>query len=68
MLSEIVASKLDILLVSETKLDNSFSTTAFFMPGFSKPVRLDRSSSWGRIIMYIRENITYCHQYLFPSI
>ena len=59
MLFEIVASKLDILLASEAKLDNSFSTAAFFMSGFSKPVRLDRSSNWGGLILYIRENITF---------
>ena len=58
MLSEIVASKLDILLVSETTLDNSFSTAAFFMPGFSKPVRLDRSSHGGGLILYPK-NITF---------
>ena len=51
MLPEIVASKLDILLISETKLDNSFSTAAFFVPGFSKSVRFDRSSNGDGIIL-----------------
>ena len=33
---------LDLLLVSETKLDDSFPTAQFLMSGFCKQYRLDR--------------------------
>ena len=35
----------DILLLSETKLDDSFPTAQFSLNGFCKPYRLDRSSN-----------------------
>ena len=32
----------DILLLTETKLDDSFPTSQFLVDGFSEPFRLDR--------------------------
>ena len=58
MLSEIIANNLDLLLISETKLDSSFSSASFLIPGFSKPRGLDRSSNGGGIMLFTRENIT----------
>ena len=37
---------------------SSFSSASFLIPGFSKPVRLDRSSNGGGIKLFTRENIT----------
>ena len=48
---------LDLLLVSETKLDDSFPMAQFLMSGFCKPYRLDRCSNGGGLMIYIRENI-----------
>ena len=48
---------LDLLLVSETKLDDSFPTARFLMSGFCKPYRLDRCSNGGGFMFYIREDI-----------
>ena len=45
-----ISPSLDILLVSETKLDGSFPTAQFLMSGFCKPYRLDHCSNangWG---------------------
>ena len=50
-----IAVNLDILMISETKLDKSFPATQFLIAGFENPVRLDRSSSGGGIMLYIRE-------------
>ena len=47
MLSEIVVNKIDILLISHTKIDTSFPSANFYIPGFSPPYRLDRSSNGG---------------------
>ena len=52
-----VCANLDILLISETKLDESFPTAQFLLDGFSKPRRLDRCSNGGGILLYIRDDI-----------
>ena len=60
MLTDIVLGKLDILLLSETKIDDSFSTEQFKIPGFSIPFRLDRSYNAGGgpgLLLYIRSDI-----------
>ena len=44
-------------MISETKLDESFPVSQFLIPGFDNPIRLDRSSSGGGIMLYIKEVI-----------
>ena len=47
MLREIVHDKLDILLVSETKVDPLFPSSQFAIEGFSSPLLLDKYfSGW----------------------
>ena len=43
-----------IIIVVETKLDQTFTTRQFLIEGFSVPYRLDRYG--GGIIMYARES------------
>ena len=43
MLKEVIGIKIDILLISETKLDDSFSLSQFILEGFTLPYRLDRT-------------------------
>ena len=57
MLQEIVQDKLDILLISETKVDHTFSSSQFAIEGFGSPFRLDRNSSGGGIMLFVREEI-----------
>ena len=57
MLRETVQDKLDILLISETKVDPSFPSHQFAIEGFSSPFRLDRNSSGGSIMLFVREEI-----------
>ena len=57
MLRELVQDKLDILLISETKVDPSFPSSQFPIDGFSSTFRLDRNSSGGGIMLFIREEI-----------
>ena len=52
-----VFPNLDILLISETKLDGSFPSAQFLLDGFSKPYGLDRCSNGGGILLYIRDDI-----------
>ena len=58
LLAQQIKDNVDILMISETKLDESFPTSQFFMNGFSCPHRLDRNcSGGGGILLYIREDI-----------
>ena len=56
-LKEIVLEYIDILVITETKLDNTFLNAQFLVPGFSKPFRLDRNRKGGGVMIYVRENI-----------
>ena len=57
MLSGLVGGKIDILVISETKIDNTFPTPQFAIPGFSSPHRLDRSQHGGGLLLYVNERI-----------
>ena len=46
-LKEIAQNNIDILTISETKLDESFPTNEFNMDAYAPPFRLDRSSEGG---------------------
>ena len=52
-LSLTVKNNIDILMISETKLDDSFPTAQFLLHGFSAPYRPDRNSKGGGILLYI---------------
>ena len=41
---DIVKDKLDIILISETKIDNTFPKSQFEIQGYSPPFRLDRNA------------------------
>ena len=58
LLSEQVRGNVDFLMVSETKIDDSFPIGNFLIHGFS-PYRVDRDSKGGcgGIMLYIREDI-----------
>ena len=58
LLAEMVRDKVDLLMISETKLDSSFPIAQFYMKSYSKPYRLDRNSKGGGIILYVREDIS----------
>ena len=47
----------DILMISETKTDDTFPDFQFSIKGFSVPYRLDRTAKEGGILLYIREDI-----------
>ena len=56
-LSLIFKNNVDILMISETKLDDSFPTAQFLLHGLSAPYRLGRNSKGGEILLYVREYI-----------
>ena len=56
-LIDIVKENVDILMVSETKLDNTFTTAQFQIEGFQEPIRIDRNKNGGGIMIYIRDGL-----------
>ena len=53
-----VTEEIDILMITEAKLDDSFPVSQFFIQGFCTLFRLDRNKNGGGILLYIRSNIT----------
>ena len=54
-LREIVLKYVDVLVITETKLDYTFLTSQFLVTGFPVPDRLDRNRNGGGIMVFIRE-------------
>ena len=52
-----VKGSIDILMISETKLDENFPIGQFLMDGYRDPFRLDRNENGGGILLYVREDI-----------
>ena len=57
VLVEQVSGNVDVLVLSETKIDESFSEGQFKIPGFRTPFHLDRDTFGGGILVYVQENI-----------
>ena len=49
--------KVDILVLTETKIDSSFLNQEFHVEGFCLLYRLDRKKYGGGVLVYIREDI-----------
>ena len=62
-LKEIVLKYIDILVITETKLDHTFPNAQFLVLGFSKPFHLERGGvmiydrKGGGVMIYVREYI-----------
>ena len=52
-----IKGNIDVLMISETKLDDSFPSMQFLIEGYGPPYRLDRNSHGGGILVYVREDI-----------
>ena len=57
MLQGVIKDRVDIFLVSETKIDKSFPVGQFLIKGYSTPFRLDRNQRGGGLLLYVREDI-----------
>ena len=53
----IITGNIDVLVITETNLDDSFPSNQFHVEGFSTPYRQDRNRFGGGILIYIREGI-----------
>ena len=50
-----IKNNIDTLMISETKIDNSFATMQFHIEGYCI-YRLDRNEYGGCILVYVRED------------
>ena len=57
ILKSLVIGNLDIFVITESKLDESFHTNQFFIDVFLPPFRLDRTSKGGGVLIYVRDDI-----------
>ena len=56
-MADIVKDNIDISMILESKLDDSFPDSQFLIEGFGKPFRLDRNRNGGGIMLFIRSDI-----------
>ena len=54
----LIKDTIDFLLVTESKLDDTFPPDQFKIEGFSRPVRLDRNRNGGGLIIFVRDGLT----------
>ena len=53
----LLEKSLDIICISETKLDETFPTAQFAIEGFNKPYSLDITSNSGGLLFYVKTNL-----------
>ena len=56
-LEDVINRNLDIILLLETKLDDSYHSAQFILKGYGVPYRFDRNSRGGGLLFYICEDI-----------
>ena len=52
----IISNSIDILLISETKIDDSFPNAQFYIAGYTI-YRRDRNVNGGGLLLYVRKDI-----------
>ena len=64
-----VKDKIDILMISETKLDDTFPFNQFAIKGYSQQFRTDRNCHGGGIIIYVRDHLPCkkINSYILPG-
>ena len=50
-------AQLDIFMLSETKLEDSFPQVQFLIEGFHSPFRFNRKKTGGALLLYVPEDI-----------
>ena len=67
-LKDIVMQHIDIFVLTENKLDDTFPAAQFLVNGFSERYRLDRNRKGGAVMVYIREDIAskLLDKHVFP--
>ena len=56
-LKTIIQGNIDVLIITESKLDQSFSNNMFDIEGYTSPFRRDTSIYSGGVLIYVKEGI-----------
>ena len=56
-LKDMIKDNVDILLVSETKIDESYPEGRFFIEGYKEPIRLDRNKNGGGLLFFVHDDL-----------
>ena len=69
ILRPMISETIDILIIAETKIDNTFPTIQFLIAGFMKPYGYDRNRNGGGLLIYAREQdpVKELTQYKAPA-
>ena len=62
----IVKGNIDILILTETKLDDTFPSQQFAIEGYKIPFRLDKNGASGGVMIYVRGDIP-CRELIYHS-
>ena len=57
-LKHIIKNSVDVLVVTETKLDSSFPNGQFSIDEFARPFCRDRNKNGGGVMIFVRDDIT----------
>ena len=57
LLADQIKGNVDVLAISETKLDDLFPAGQLKIPGYASPFRLDRNQNGGGILVLVRDDI-----------
>ena len=57
-LTSMIKDNIDFLLVTESKLDDTFPHGQFQIEGYARPIRLDRTRNGGGLIIFVRDDHT----------
>ena len=68
-LKVLISGVIDILIITETKLDETYPISQFHIDGYSMPYRLDRNRNGGGVIIYVRKDIPskILRKHFFPN-
>ena len=62
-LSNICATlKLNVLILTESKLDDTIPSSLITLPGYHEPIRRDRNRNGGGVLVYIAQNLIFNHK------
>ena len=53
----LMKGNIDILIITETKLGDTFPNQQFYIDGYSPPFRINRTKNAGGVIIYVRGDI-----------
>ena len=53
----LIKDNIDIMVITESKLDSTFPSEQFAIEGYNLPFRFDRDARSGGVIIYVREDI-----------